>query len=98
MTLNLDRMSYIVISDHRDGAYFPERNLCDTDRKTTVQDILRGQFGDVVKVIEWNAVEHICNDVTLDILAEVEAFREPERRCHATQEQIWDHARGLRVA
>lgn len=98
--LNLDRMIYIVFSDHAGGAYVRERDFCDSDRETTVQDILHGQCGDVVKVIECNPIEGICNDVTAEIIAEVEALREPDSPLTGQnlQDCKWDHARGLRVA
>jgi hypothetical protein len=96
--LNLDRMIYIVFSDHAGGAYVRERDFCDSDRETTVQDILHGQCGDVVKVIECNPVEHICNDVTAAIMAEVDALREPDRPLTGQDaiEAGWDHARDSR--
>lgn len=70
MTINLDMMRYIVIADHRSGAFLPERDLCNLDRKTTVQDIATGQIEDVMHVIEWNAAEKTSRDVTDDIMRE----------------------------
>jgi hypothetical protein len=68
--LNLDRMIYIVILDHRSGAFLPERNLADLDRKTTVQDIATGQIEDVIAVHEYNPIERTSRDVTDDIMRE----------------------------
>ena len=58
----------------RIGTAFVERDSASMDRKTTIQDIREGQWrGDVVKVLECNAAEHICSDVTEEILAEAYA-------------------------
>ena len=70
MTINLDRMLYIVFVDHRSGIYTPERNLCDLDRKATVQDIATGQIEDVIAVHEYNPAERTSRDVTEDIMQE----------------------------
>jgi hypothetical protein len=65
-----DHMIYLVTVAHPGGAYMPERDVADLDRKTTVQDIATGQFEDVLQVIECNPVEKICHDVTEDIMRE----------------------------
>lgn len=67
-----DTMIYFVQINFgkRIGTAFVERDTADMDRKTTIQDIRDGQWrGDVVKVLECNPVENICNDVTDEILA-----------------------------
>lgn len=93
--LNRDKMLYFVFCEHRDGEYAPERNTADMDRQTTINDIVNCQIENVVRVVEWNAVEGICNDVTDEILQDVIVFRGPsyEPRRHATIEQLWDRSR-----
>jgi hypothetical protein len=65
-----DQMAYIVAVRHDGGNYIPERGVADMDRKTTVADIASGELEDVAQVFEFNPVEHICSDVTADILRE----------------------------
>lgn len=65
-----DHMAYIVVCDSGDGAYLPERKVSDLDRATVVKDIADGQYEDLRQVIEFNPVEHICNDVTSEIMGE----------------------------
>ena len=81
MTINLDRMLYIVFVDHRSGIYLPERNLVDLDRKTTVQDIATGQIEDVIAVHEYNPVERTSRDVTDDIMQEAADLILEDKRC-----------------
>ncbi len=70
--MNIDRMFYVVITKGQDGLLVEERQLSDMDRATTVKDISEGQFGpDVVKVIEFNPVEHTSRDVTESIASDV---------------------------
>jgi len=69
--LNLDRQLYLVISDHKSGAYIPEQNLCEMDRARVVKDISEAQYTDVVAVIEFNPVEHTSRDVTSEVMSEV---------------------------
>ena len=81
MTINLDRTLYIVFVDHRSGIYLPERNLCDLDRKTTVQDIATGQIEDVIAVHEYNPAERTSRDVTDDIMSEAAESILENHRC-----------------
>lgn len=76
MTLNLDRQLYLVITDHKSGAYIPEQNLCEMDRARVIKDIAEAQFTDVVAVIEFNPIERTSRDVTSDIMSEVLAHWE----------------------
>jgi hypothetical protein len=66
-----DQMVYLVVMDHKSGAYFPEQSVAETDRKTVVRDIASGQYDGLLQVLELNPVEGICRDVTEDICREV---------------------------
>ncbi len=66
-----DQMAYIIVCAHKDGAYLPERNVSDLDRKTLVKDIAEGQHTDMIQVLEINPVEKLCSDVTEAIAWEV---------------------------
>jgi hypothetical protein len=97
MAIIKDRMIYVVVSAHKDGALLSERNVCDLDRATTIKDIATGQFGEVDQVLECNPVEGTCRDVTDDILTAVEAFDSEDGLLHPhPQFAAWDHARDLR--
>lgn len=66
-----DRMTYLAICSSKSGTYVRERDVADTDRKTTVADIASGEIEDMVQVLELNPVEGTCRDVTEDIAREV---------------------------
>jgi hypothetical protein len=76
--INLDRQFYLVITDHKSGAYVPEQNVWEMDRAKVIKDIREGQYDDVVAVIEFNPVEHTSRDATSDILSSVVAEWENE--------------------
>jgi len=60
----IDRMIYLVISDHKTGPLIRETSLADTDRKTVERDIADDQYGEIISVLELNPVEGICREVT----------------------------------
>lgn len=64
--MNLDRMMYLVISDHKDGPIIWEVQLHRMDRLIVFGDIGHGQYGDVLHVLEINPVEGTCRDVSED--------------------------------
>lgn len=64
MTVNLDRMRYLVVSDHEEGPIIWEVQLHRMDRATVAEDIKHGQYGDVLLVIEFNTVEGTSRDAT----------------------------------
>jgi hypothetical protein len=99
MTLNLDRQFYLIITDHKSGAYVPEQNVCEMDRAKVIKDIAEAQYTDVVAVIEFNPAEHSSRDVTESILSETEAMRfadDFEATRVDRQTAAWDRARDLR--
>lgn len=68
---NLNRMIYLVTVAHLGGDYMSERNVSDLDRVSTVNDLASGQLEGLVSVLECNAAEGICHDVTEDIARDV---------------------------
>lgn len=66
-----DQMAYIIVCAHKSGAYLPERNVSELDRKTLIKDIADGQHTEVIQVLEINPVERICNDVSDEIFRAV---------------------------
>lgn len=65
--INLDRMFYLVIRDHRSGAFVPEQDVADLDRASVIKSIAEAQHDDVLAVIEFNPVERTSRIVTEDI-------------------------------
>jgi hypothetical protein len=64
--MSLDRMFYLVVSDHHSGPIIWERQLEEMDRATVAEDLSHGQFGKIISVIEFNPVEGICRECTDD--------------------------------
>jgi hypothetical protein len=62
--VTLDRMLYLVISDHRDGPIIYEVEVSRMSMATVCKDIRDGQYDKVLHVIEFNPVERICRDAT----------------------------------
>lgn len=60
----LDQMRYLVVSAHRDGPLIHEVCLADMSLVKVAKDIRDRQYGDVLYVIEFNPIEHICRDAT----------------------------------
>lgn len=96
--MNNDRMIYFVQVDFgKLGPAWVERSPADMDRKTTIADIASGQFSEIVQILECNPAEHICSDVTEELLRE--AFGECDEPTMTSIERMadaWDHARDLR--
>ncbi len=63
-TSNLDRQLYMVICSDKGEHYVAERELSEMDSGTTLKDIAAGEWTNLVSVIVFNPVEHICSDVT----------------------------------
>lgn len=61
----LDQMRYLVISDLGDGPIVLEVELHRMGRAEVEEDIRHGQYGPtVLAVVELNAAEGICKEVT----------------------------------
>ncbi len=70
-TLNLDHQLHSILCRHKAGWFTAERAMEDMGRAATIRDIVTGQVEDVAAIICWNAVEHVCEDVTSDIAIEI---------------------------
>jgi hypothetical protein len=64
----MTREVYIVIDRAGDVLF---RRFCDTTRRETVLDIIRGEISDVRNVLCINPEENSCRDVTEDIARDV---------------------------
>lgn len=97
-----DSMIYFVICDHSGGDFLPEQNVSELDRKTVVSNIASGQFDDVKQVLECNPAEHVCNDVTAEVMREA-AFSILESKNYDDlndwqRDFVDDHAPGALIA
>lgn len=95
----MDRTLYFIECAFTSGNAFVEVERHRMTRQQVVDDILHGQYEDVVTVIECNPVEHICDDITADVMAEVAALRDDDERPLTGQNLQgwkWDHERDLR--
>lgn len=90
-----DRTVYFVLAKYRSGVAFAERDPADMDRATTIKDIASGQFEQVIQILECNPVEHICSDVTEEIMKAAEAEWATEYLAAQLDAKL-DHARDLR--
>lgn len=68
--LNLDQEFYIVICDHKSGAYFPETDLAKSTKEALLDDLVAGDYDDPVAVIYFNPAEGHSRDVSEDIARE----------------------------
>ncbi|MGB6080273.1 MAG: hypothetical protein WBF99_12515 [Xanthobacteraceae bacterium] len=97
-----DRMIYVVIVAHSGGDFLPEQNVSELGRKTVVSNIASDQYSDVVQVLECNPAEHLCNDVTAEVMREA-AFSILESKNYDDlndwqREFVDDHAPGALIA
>jgi hypothetical protein len=64
--MDLDRMMYLVVVNHRDGPFIPETELSRCSLVQVSKDIRDRQYTDVLAVLEMNPIGHICRDATND--------------------------------
>lgn len=67
---NDDLMIYFVKVRYRSGECWAERDPANMSRRDTIADIMTGDLADVVTILECNPVEHVCSDVTEDMMRE----------------------------
>lgn len=72
MATNTDRMIYFVLCQYGAGAAWAERDPSNMSRAETIIDIRSGELPDVLQILECNSAEHICSDVTGEMLAEAQ--------------------------
>lgn len=94
MRPNLDRTMFSVICEIETCLYTPELELADMRKHKLVEDIRNGQLEQVRAVLEFNAVEGWCNDITEDVMSE--AFPDPQDIWSDTRED-WSDYRAERI-
>ena len=55
------------------GTAYGETDVVPTDLETTLADLMSGQFGDPVRVVAFNMLEHWARDVSSDIALEIQS-------------------------
>ncbi|MCK1577764.1 hypothetical protein [Bradyrhizobium sp. 174] len=82
----LDKDFYFVLEDFRSGAAFRETDE-GIDHPTLINDLLRGEYGQVLRVVAFNPVEGWSRDASEDVALEL------ERRVAAGTREISDARR-----
>ncbi|MGY3278098.1 hypothetical protein [Bradyrhizobium sp. S3.7.6] len=67
----LDKDFYFVLEDYRSGAAFRETDE-GIDHTTLINDLITGQYGQVLRVVVCNPVEGWARDASEDIAHELE--------------------------
>ena len=68
-----DQTFCIVINNYgKLGPAFAETDLGEADFKTTITDLMSGQFNDPVRVVAFNTLEHWSEDVSKQIADEIQ--------------------------
>jgi len=63
---------YIVVNNYgKLGPAFAETDLGEADLETTISDLMSGQYGDPVRVVAFNIVEHWAEDASVDVAPEI---------------------------
>ena len=78
----LDRDTYLVLEDFRDGAAWRETDERDVDYDTLIADLLTGQYDAPLRVLACNPNEGWARDASEDVA------RELERRLSAKDREI----------
>lgn len=65
-----DNMIYFVLYRYKSGLAWAERDPANMSRRDTIADIMTGDLENIVTILECNPVEHVCSDVTEDVLRE----------------------------
>ena len=72
---------YLVEDDYGHiGRSFRETDVTKSDRETTLQDLLSGQFNNPVRVIALNIREEWARDVSFELAVELQRRADSERR------------------
>lgn len=95
--MNMDHSVFVAHNDYGKTGFEAVVDLAHS-RKEIVANIISGEIGftKVFRVDEYNVAEGWARDVTAEIMAEVEAAREPERADPVAAR--WDHERDLRIS
>ena len=73
MKLVTDRMLYFVLAHSQAGHAFVETDIARNSLRQVIVDIANGEISRPVQILECNAAENTCRDVTSDIAQEVRA-------------------------
>lgn len=71
----MDLMQYFVLCQYNSGPAWAERDPANMSRRETVIDIRSGELPNVLMVLECNPMEHVCSDVTDEIVTEAASLR-----------------------
>lgn len=95
---NPDQMIYFVQCRYKSGLAWAERDPANMSRRDTIADIMTGDLEHVVTILECNPVEHLCSDVTEDILSAAGVFVTDEAPLSGQDKIEWlnDHRRAMR--
>ena len=80
-----DQTLYLVIDRSGRSGGCRETEVERADLETIIADLFSGQFGDPVRVIAFNTLEHWSRDVSRDVAAEVRS------RCDIEGEDVPEH-------
>lgn len=96
--INPDTMIYFCLVRYKSGLQWAERDPANMSRRDTIADIMTGDLKNVVTILECNPVEHLCSDVTEDILSEAGVFVTDEAPLTGQDKIEWlnDHRRDQR--
>ncbi|MGY4623425.1 hypothetical protein [Bradyrhizobium sp. USDA 4486] len=75
----LDKDFYLVLEEFRDGAVFRETDE-GIDRAALIEDLLAGQYSQVLRIVTFNPVEGWSRDASEDIAGEIERRMAAEGR------------------
>jgi hypothetical protein len=68
-----DQTAYLVIDRFGGlGSVYRETEVERADLETIIADLLSGQFNDPIRVVAFNTLEHWSQDVSEDIVAEIQ--------------------------
>jgi hypothetical protein len=68
-----DQTVYLVIDRFgRLGSVYRETEVERADLETVIADLMSGQFGDPIRVVAFNTLEHWSEDVSEDIALEIQ--------------------------
>src|SRR5690348_8433642 len=67
----LDKDFYLVLEEFRDGAAFRETDE-GIDHRTLIEDLLAGQYGQVLRIVAFNPVEGWSRNASEDVALELE--------------------------
>ncbi|WP_439357849.1 hypothetical protein [Bradyrhizobium sp. DASA03007] len=87
----LDKDFYLVLEDFRGGAAFRETDE-GIDRATLINDLLSGEYDQVLRVVAFNPVEGWSRDASEDIARELE--RRIAAEDHEVSEAVKDFIEG----